>query len=256
MKNTLAEAIGGYEVVDLTHTLEEGMPRPQVPYGHVPWKSEAHGDGFNTFMILVFEHAGTHVDAPIHLAGTHGATIGEVPLDRWMGPISCLDMSHKKERDFVTRDDVEEWERRHGAIEWGDIVLLNTGWERNWHVPSGVEKQPYLKNNPGLHEEAARYLAERGVKLVGGDIPTIDSDARPDEPAHKVLLPKGVLILENACNLKRVPPKGAYFFGLPLKIGEGTGSPVRAIALVPKDGAPTKKGEATESTLNLDTSKQ
>jgi kynurenine formamidase len=162
MKTTLAEAIGGYEVVDLSHTLEEGMPRPQVPYGHVPWKSEAQGDCFNTFMILVFEHAGTHVDAPIHLAGTHGATIDEVPPDRWMGPICCLDMTHKRERGFVTRADIQAWEKRLGGIEAGDVVLLNLGWECNWRVPSGVEKQPYLKNNPGLHPDAALYLVERG----------------------------------------------------------------------------------------------
>jgi kynurenine formamidase len=233
--NNLSETLKGYDVVDLTHTLEEGMPRPQVPYGHVPWKSEANGDGFNTFMILVFEHAGTHVDAPIHLAGTRGATLNEIPPTSWMGPVSCLDMSHKKEREYITLADVKGWEQKHGAIEEGEVVLLNTGWERNWRVPSGVEKQPYLKNNPGLHEEAAKYLADRGVKLVGGDIPTIDSDASPEEPAHKALLPRGVLILENASNLNRVPPKGAFFVGLPLKIHGGTGCPVRAIALAPRE---------------------
>ena len=240
MKNPLAEAIRGYEVVDLTHTMEDGMPRPQVPYGHIPWKSEKHGDSFNTFMILAFEHGGTHVDAPIHLAGVHGKTIDEVPPEAWMGPINCLDMTHKAEREYVTRGDIAQWEGRYGAIEAGEIVLLNMGWECNWRVPSGVEKQPYLHNNPGLHEDAARYLAEKGVKLVGGDIPTIDSDASPTEPAHRQLLPRGVLILENACNLELVPPKGAYLIALPLKISGGTGCPVRAVALVPK-AKPTKK---------------
>jgi len=61
-----------------------------------------------------------------------------------------------------------------------------------------VDVQPYLHNNPRLHEEAVKYLAERGAKLVSSDIPNIDSDARSDEPAHKVFLPKGILILENA----------------------------------------------------------
>lgn len=224
----------GYEIVDLTHTLEEGMPRPQVPYGHVPWKQEGLGDGFNTFMVLVFEHAGTHVDAPIHLAGTRGETIDHVSLSRWMGPVDCLDFSSKRQREFVTKGDLEKWEGKYGSIEEGDVVLLNMGWERNWVVPSGVEHQPYLRNNPGLGVEAAEYLAGKRVKLVGGDIPTIDSDADPEERAHKVLLPRGVLILENASNLDSVPPKGGYFIGLPLKIGGGTGSPVRAVALVPR----------------------
>ena len=234
MKQSIAKVMEEYEVVDLTHTLEEQMPRPQVPYGHIPWKSEAVGDRFNTYMLVVFEHTGTHVDAPIHLAGIHGASIDKVMLDRWMGPICCLDMTHKMEREFVTRADIHGWEKRFGDIEEGDIVLLNLGWERNWRVPSGIENQPYLKNNPGLHPDAAQYLADKGVKLVGGDIPTIDSDAEPSEPSHNILLPRGVLILENASNLSSVPPKGAYLIALPLKIGEGTGSPTRAIALVPR----------------------
>jgi kynurenine formamidase len=239
MKLSMVEVMENYRLVDLTHTLEEGMPRPQVPYGHVPWKSEALGDSFNTFMLVVFEHTGTHVDAPIHLAGTHGATIDRVSLDKCMGPICCLGMTHKREREFVTRNDIQVWEKRFGAISAGDVVLLNLGWECNWRVPSGVEKQPYLKDNPGLHPDAALYLVEKGVKLVGGDIPTIDSDAEPDEPSHRILLPKGILILENISNLDQVPPKGAYLIALPLKIGEGTGSPTRAIALVPRD--PTQK---------------
>jgi kynurenine formamidase len=90
-----------------------------------------------------------------------------------------------------------------------------------------------LKNNPGLSEAAAKLLVERGVKLVGGDTPTIDSDANPTEPAHRVLLPKNILVLENAKNLGELPPRGAYFIGLPLKIKDGTGCPVRAIAFVP-----------------------
>jgi kynurenine formamidase len=98
MKQSIAKGMEEYDVVDLTHTLEEQMPRPQVPYGHVPWKSEAAGDRFNTYMLVVFEHTGTHVDAPIHLAGIHGATIDKVMLDRWMGPINCLDMTHKGAR--------------------------------------------------------------------------------------------------------------------------------------------------------------
>ena len=232
--NKLSSFLEDYDVIDLSHRFEHGMPRPQVPYGHIPWKNESLGDGFNTFMILVFEHAGTHVDAPVHLAGIKGLTIDKVPLERWMGPISCLDFSAKGSKEYVTLEEIKLWEKNYGVINKNEIVLLNMGWQKNWCVPSGVENQPYLHGNPGLSEEGATYLADKKVKLVGGDIPTIDSDADLEERAHKALLPRGILILENACNLDKIPPKGAYFIGLPLKIGEGTGSPVRAIALVPK----------------------
>lgn len=64
---SMFEVFQKYDIVDLSHVLEDGMPRPQVPYGHITWKSSQRGDSYNTFVILVFEHAGTHVDAPVHL---------------------------------------------------------------------------------------------------------------------------------------------------------------------------------------------
>jgi len=232
--NPTLNLLKDYRVVDLSHVFEEGMPRPQVPYGHIPWKSHSRGDAFNTYMFLVFEHAGTHVDAPIHLGGVEGPTIDQLPPESWMGPLCVLDMTHKKEGEFVEAQEILEWEKRHGKLAKGDIVLVNYGWERHWTTSHGVEHQPYLHDNPGLSEAAARLLVDRGVKLVGADTPTIDSDADPQEHAHRVLLPAGVLILENACNLSRLPPRGAFFIGLPLKIKDGTGCPVRAVALVPK----------------------
>ena len=231
---SISELLEKYEIIDLSHTLEDGMPRPQVPYGHIPWKSHERGDSFNTFMILVFEHAGTHVDAPIHLGGVKGPTIDEVPLDSWIGDCCVLDMTHKKEREFVTKEDIEDWERTHRRIKRGEIVLLNYGWQKRWKVPSGVENQPFLRDNPGLSEAAALILADRGVKLVGADTPTIDSHADPEEHAHRVLLPRGILIMENAANLDKLPPVGSLLMAFPLKIGKGTGSPVRAVAIIPK----------------------
>ena len=231
---SVSEFLKGYEIVDLSHVLEDGMPRPQVPYGHILWKSYDRGDAFNTFMILVFEHAGTHVDAPIHLGGVEGPSIAEVSLSNWMGDCCVLDMKGKKEGELVSVDDIREWEAAHGQIGEDEMVLFNYGWQSRWKVPSGVENQPFLRDFPGLSEGAAMLLADRGVKLVGADAPSIDSYNDPEELAHKVLLPKQILVMENVANLDRVPPRGAFLIALPLKIGEGTGSPVRAVALVPR----------------------
>ncbi|MCW4051311.1 MAG: cyclase family protein [Candidatus Bathyarchaeota archaeon] len=232
---SFSSLIKDYRVVDLSHTFEESMPRPQVPYGHIPWKSYEKGDAFNTYMFLVFEHAGTHVDAPIHLGGVEGHAIDEIPLESWMGDLCVLDMTHKQEREFVTIDEVKAWEKTHGEINEDEMVLFNFGWESRWTTDYGVENQIYLKDNPGLSEEAARYLVSKKIKLVGGDTPTIDSDADPEEHAHRVLLPSGVLIIENVSNLDKLPPRGAYLMALPLKIKDGTGCPVRAVAFIPKD---------------------
>jgi arylformamidase len=232
--SNLSKHLSRYQIIDLSHTLEEGMPRPQVPYGHIPWKSHKRGDQFNTFMFLIFEHAGTHVDAPIHLGGVIGPTIDEIPIDEWMGDCCVINLENKKENEIVSKEDITSWEKENGLIEKDQVVLLNYGWQKRWTNQKGVENQPYLINNPGLGEEAAVYLADRRIKLVGSDTPTIDSHSNAREPAHRVLLPKHILILENAKNLDLLPTRGAFFMCLPLKIKDGTGCPVRAVAFVPR----------------------
>jgi kynurenine formamidase len=184
----LLNILNNYRVIDLSHVLEEEMPRPQVPYGHIPWKSYERGDYFNTNMFLVFEHAGTHVDAPIHLGGVKGPSIDQIPPEQWMGPCNVIDVSHKKNKEEVTAEEIIEWEKKFGEILHKSIVLFHFNWEKHWTLEHGIENQPYLKNNPGLSEKAALLLAKRGVKLVGGDIPTIDSYSNPSEPAHRVFL--------------------------------------------------------------------
>jgi len=231
---SLAEVLEGYRVVELSHVLEEGMPRPQVPYGHIPWKSYERGDAFNTNMVLIFEHAGTHVDAPLHLGGVEGPGLDGVPAAAWMGELVVLGFRGKGEGEAVSEGEVRDWEAVHGDIEEGSIVLFDFGWAERWTTEHGVENQPYHGENPGLSEEAAVYLADRGVKLVGGDVPTVDVGSDSVEPAHRVLLPRGVLVLENAANLGVLPPRGAYFVGLPLRVKGGTGFPVRAVAFVPE----------------------
>jgi kynurenine formamidase len=227
------EFLENYKIVDLSHTFEESMPRPQVPYGHIPWKNHEKGDPFNTYMILVFEHAGTHVDAPIHLGGIDGPTIEEIHLDSWMGEAYVLDFTHKKENEYVLVNEVKKWEKDNSVISKESVVLFNFGWDKNWTTDYGVENQIYLKNNPGISEEVAEYLVKKKVKIVGGDIPTIDSDADPLEKAHRILLPSGINIIENLSNLSALPPTGSFLVATPLKIKGGTGCPVRAFAFVP-----------------------
>jgi len=155
---SIESVLKNYKIIDLSHTMEEDMPRPQVPYGHIPWKSYAKGDAFNTNMFLVFEHAGTHVDAPIHLGGVEGQSIDQIPSESWIGSCLVLDMSYKAENEEVSAKEILEWEDKHGKIDEGSIVLFYYDWERNWTTKHGVENQPYLKNNPGLSEAAAKLL--------------------------------------------------------------------------------------------------
>jgi kynurenine formamidase len=151
-----------------------------------------------------------------------------------MGELAVLRFRGKSEGEAVTVEEIRSWEATHGEIMESTVILFDFGWAERWTADHGVENQPYHGDNPGLSEEAAGYLADKGVKLVGGDVPTIDVGSDHMEPAHRVLLPRGVLVLENAANLGDLPPRGAFFVGLPLRIRDGTGYPVRAVAFVPK----------------------
>jgi len=111
-------------------------------------------------------------------------------------------------------------------VKPGSIVIIKTGWSRM------VGRLEYLTMNPGLSSDAAEYLIELGVASVGLDTPNLDQAQAEDYPAHKLLLSKGVPIIENLTNLEMIGASKFMFVGVPLKIRGASGSPIRAIAIV------------------------
>ncbi len=223
-------------IVDLTHTLEEGIPTypTHAKYFQMPWRSL--GDPAEMNQLILSEHTGTHVDSPSHFvpdpddpARKH---IDEVDVTTLIGRAVTLDFGpFGATNELVDLAAIVAWEREHVAIEPGDIVLVNFRWGSRWHpVPGGFA---FLEGWPGLSRDSAEYLADRAVKAVGTDCISLDSgDGGGGElPAHYTLLPRGILIVENLANLDRLPAL-SFFVALPLKIKHGTGSPLRAIALV------------------------
>jgi kynurenine formamidase len=126
---------------------------------------------------------------------------------------------------------IEAWEKEHGSIEVRDKVLIRYGWDRRW--ATGPEGWRFIEDWPGLSGEAAEYLVDKGVSLVGCDTLAIDAAVSRENPAHHALLGTEVYIVENLNNLDLLPPF-CLFLALPLKIRGGSGSPVRAAALVPR----------------------
>jgi kynurenine formamidase len=189
------------------------------------------------------EHGGTHLDAPIHFAeGRH--TTDEVPLDRLIGPAVVVDATSQAEVDADYRLDrkaLEEWERSHGRIPDGTIVLVRTGWSSRWpdkarylgttkRGPEGVAELHF----PGIDSSAARWLAdERRVRAVGIDTPSIDHGQSKTFDTHRILLGQNIPAFENVASLERVPATGAMVVALPMKIEGGSGGPLRIVALVP-----------------------
>ncbi len=190
------------------------------------------------------EHGGTHLDAPIHFAEGH-ATVDEIPVDQLIGPAVVVDVSMKcrDAPDYeVTVADLVDFEQRHGRIPRGAIVFLRTGFGRFWpdaerylgtaeRGAAAVAKLHF----PGLHPAAARWLVtERRIGAVGLDTASIDFGQSTHYESHVTLFTHDVPAFENVANLDELPPVGASVVALPMKIGGGSGAPLRLVAWLPR----------------------
>jgi len=190
------------------------------------------------------EHGGTHLDAPQHFA-RDGQTADEVPLERLAGQAVVVDVSRAAARNRDLQVGVAEfraWEQANGAMPRGAIVLLRTGFGRFY-----PDRRRYMGTAergaaavaelhfPGLAPDGARFLVrERGIKAVGLDTPSIDYGQSKTFRSHRVLGAANVPVFENVANLQRLPPRGSLVIALPMKIDEGSGGPLRAMAVVPR----------------------
>jgi arylformamidase len=217
------------KIIDLSQQLATGMQVFPLhsPTHILPWaKHETYG--FASEAIFCNSHAGTHVDAPYHFI-KDAETVDELDLHRFFGPAVVFDLTDKPRRSLITDEDLARCEQQV-PIEPDDIVLLYTG------IDGALGSKEYISEYSGLSEAGAQYLIQRQVKAVGTDAPGIDHPEARACPAHYALLPKGVLIFENLAELGSLVAtagtKRFNFYGLPLKIRRGTGSPVRAMAVL------------------------
>jgi kynurenine formamidase len=222
----------GYEWVDLSHTLEENIPAypTHARFGRTLYESYEYGDDASHYGLAMSEHTGTHMDAPLHFI-PEGPAVDEIPLDRLAGRAATIEATDLGADDLLSVERIEAWEENNGPIEAKDRVLIRYGWDRRW--TTGPEGRRFLEDWPGLSGEAAEYLVGKGVSLVGCDTLAVDATISTENPAHYALLGSEVYIIENLNNLDLLPPF-CRFLALPLKIRGGSGSPVRAIALVPR----------------------
>ncbi len=239
---------GDAALVDLTHPFDA---HTLVWPTSEPFRLEKVFDGttpggwhYASNTVHTTEHGGTHLDAPIHFAAGR-QTADQVPLTRLVGPAVVVDVTESASRDadyLVTVEDVTRWESQHGVIERGARVLLRTGWSSRWPdavrylgTASRGEAGVAQLHFPGLHPDAARFLVEqRGVGAVGIDTASLDRGQSTTFEAHRILAAADVPGFENLANLDRLPSRGALLMALPMKVGGGSGGPLRAVALVPR----------------------
>ncbi len=195
-----------------------GSPQPQF----ITW-AKNKVDGYNLELIFLSSHSGTHMDAPFHFIDK-GLKIDQIPLERFVCD-AILFRIKKRSNQFITKNDIIKFEKKHGKILHKSTIIFATGWYKN------LSKKDYFENNPGLSIDAAKYLAAKRINLVGIDSPSIDLGKDSKFPVHHILLSKDVLIVENLCNLEKVSEVYFKLIVLPLKLGGATGSPVRAIAI-------------------------
>lgn len=188
------------------------------------------------------EHGGTHIDAPIHFFENRN-TLDAIPLRQLIGRGALIDVSLKCAKDSnyqVVVDDLIQWERKHNARLDDVIVVLRTGFGTFWPSPAkylGTEERgPQAVANlhfPGLHPEAAKWLAEnRSVRAVGIDTASIDFGQSTHFQSHVALFEKNIPALENVANLDQLPEAGFVVLALPMKIRGGSGGPVRIVGVL------------------------
>ena len=207
-------------VLDLTHTIAEGMP--VYPGTEPPSLRQANTvakDGFAEKLLSMYSHTGTHIDAPAHML--EGAqTLDQLGAGHFVGKACVLDAVGRAVIGLP------ELQSRAALIEGCDFVLFHTGWSRLWG------QEAYFSDFPVLSREAAGWLAGKGLKGVGFDAISVDPVGSTDFENHYIFFRAGMICIENLTGLEALAGTRILFSCLPLKLAEADGSPVRAVAIL------------------------
>ena len=267
----LIAAVGKSRVVDLTVSLAENLPAAWPT--HMPFQRKVynwyanqsdqiqpiHGfrGPYHTAWLVLDEHCGTHIDAPAHFipraeTGLPNAdeigsvTLEQLDLRKMMGPAAVIDVTELSGQGSggvspeITPEHITVWEAEHGELTSEDIVLFRSDWDQHYlPMPDGA---PYVLNPfllaqgggwPTPDIPALELLLDRGVTTIGLDGVSVGA-SHAGVPPHVYGLGRGMMYVELLANLKELPPRGAFFIFLPIKIEGGSAGPGRAIALVPE----------------------
>ena len=252
--NALAAALhtGKIRVVDLTQSLSPATPVIELPaeFANSPGvtitelsRYDARGPAWYWNEIRMGEHTGTHFDAPIHWVT--GSTLPASACDtieaaKFVGPAVVIDITAEvsTDEDFLLEPEhFRNWEEKHGTIPPATWVLVRSGWSKRYDTDRFLNVRGDGPHSPGLSPAAVRFLAY-GRDVMGLGVETLGTDAGqaggfdPPFPAHTIMHGAGKFGLASLCNLELLPETGAILIAAPLKLKAGSGSPVRALALI------------------------
>ena len=205
-------------LIDLSHPLIHGQPTfawdPKlsiIPHGTTKTLR------YNISHISMSSHQGTHLDAIYHFLDD-GKTLDQMPLDWFYGPVRVLRIPKEAGEELL----VEDFTPYEEHLVPGAKVIYETGWHRHF------EMEDFYTAFPSLTQEAGRYLASRGIRMLGMDTPT---PSRDWYEIHHILLGAEIVVVESLAHLDRVPDTFT-FIGFPLNFKGRDGSPIRAVGLV------------------------
>jgi len=244
---------GTLRIVDLTQPLGPDTPVIGLPpqFGSSPGvtmevisRFDDKGPAWYWNVLHMGEHTGTHFDAPVHwITGKDlpNNACDTIPVSRFVGSACVIDVTTEvaKNNDFLLMPEhVTAWEAAHGQIPAGSWVLLRTDWSKRNDAKSFLNVGPDGPHSPGFDKSTSELLArERDVLGVG--VETVGTDAGqagmfdPPFPNHTIMHGAGKFGLASLRNLDQLPPTGAVVIAAPLKIVNGSGSPLRVLAISP-----------------------
>lgn len=211
------------EIIDLTHSLENGIPAFHAPW-HIKFNIEQMGlvnkVGRNTSKLTLGTHTATHVDAPLHFID-NGNSIDNISLQKFCGKVNIIDLSYLYKNDEVTVEILKKFKIDQ------KMVIFKFGWSQYW-----PNAELFYKDYPYFSLEAAQYLIDLNVHFIGMDTPSPDNSktkllSPEDSIIHKKFLSNNIIIAEylNIPSLNDLDDWAVI--AAPLKIKNGDGSPAR-----------------------------
>jgi Predicted metal-dependent hydrolase len=223
------------KVVDLTHAYDSTFPtfdgKPGIEY---EWAVEMAQSGYQLHKLTIFEHTGTHIDAPLHFSAD-GTSVDEIEPAKLVGPLVIVDITDRAKEDANTAleaADIEAWISANGEIPAGAVVALRSGWAKKVKEASFRNDAEGNFAFPGFGKSATDLLQTLDVVAIGVDTLSLDPGNSADFAVHNSWLPAGRYGIEGLANLEELPVKGATIVvGAPKHRG-GTGGPARVLALI------------------------
>lgn len=226
-------------VVDLSQVIHPNIPLwPGDPPVEFETVAQMESDGFYLRRFSIGEHSATHMNASNSFV-PGGQGIDAYPPEALVVPATVIDVRRQaaENPDYaLTVEDVLAWEREHGRVPAGSVVILFTGWQEKWNDPKAFfgEDEAGGLHFPGFAAEATRFLfEERGVAGMGTDTHGVDPGQDTSFATNVQIAERNAIALECLTNLDQLPPTGATLVLGILRLKDGSGTPLSVLAFVP-----------------------